>query len=489
MGVEILSGLEGVIGSGSVSTQPDILEKYGKDLSFTRGLKPAAVIQPGKRDEIQGIIQWANENSVPIVPVSSGGPHFRGDTVPQIGGGVVIDLSQINEIVRINKRNRVMIIEPGVTYEKLELELKKEGLRIIKPLKPKKNKSVIGSILEREPGIAPRYQWDVSDPLCCMEVVFGTGDIFRTGEAAGPGGMEAQWKIKGAQKFPNGPHQLDYHRLVQGSQGSLGITTWASVKCELLPKVSELYFLPVDDINQLLDYTSEAMGRYLGEEYFILNSMSAACLIGNSKEEIQSLKESLPNFIAIHIINGMERSPQEKVEYQIKDMHDIAQKSGLTPVKRVNGCGSAKMKRVLDTPSDDLYWKQTFKGACQDIFFISKIKNASKFINIFLEEAKKVDFPTNEIGIYIQPMVQGTSCHIEFELPYDPSDSVEENKLKELMNNAVPKLVQEGAFFSRPYPEWAREVYRSRGDIVNPLKKIKSVFDPKNIMNPGKLCF
>jgi FAD/FMN-containing dehydrogenase len=489
MGGKIFSGIESLSGSNNISSESTMLELYAKDLSFTSGRKPAAVVWPAKKEAIQGIVKWANEKKIPLVPVSSGGPHFRGDTVPQIGGGLIVDLSKLDNIIRINKRNRVMIIEPGVTYEKIQPELKKHGLRLITPLKPKKNKSVLGSVLEREPGIAPRYQWDVSDPLCCMEVVFGTGDSFRTGEAAGPGGMEAQWKINGAQKFPNGPHQLDYHRLIQGSQGSLGIATWASVKCELLPTISVLHFIPVDDIRQLANYTADVMGRYLGEEYFILNAISAATLIGNTKEEIQSLRQSLPKFTAIHIINGMERHPEERVEYQIKDMHDIAQKFGLNPVKRVNGCGSGKMMKILNTPSGDVYWKHVYKGGCQDIFFISKLDHAAKYIDIMNTEAKNVGYPTNDIGIYIQPMVQGTSCHVEFQLPYDPSDKAEAEKVKGLMDITVKELVKAGAFFSRPYPGWAYEVYRNRGDIVGPLKKVKTVFDPNNIMNPGKLCF
>jgi FAD/FMN-containing dehydrogenase len=46
-----------------------------------------------------------------------------------------------------------------------------------------------------------------------------------------------------------------------------------------------------------------------------------------------------------------------------------------------------------------------------------------------------------------------------------------------------------GAFFSRPYGENARMVFNRDGANVEVLKKVKAVFDPNNIMNPGKLCF
>ena len=51
-------------------------------------------------------------------------------------------------------------------------------------------------MLEREPVTMPKYQWDISDPLACTQVFFGTGDEFRTGQAAGPGTIKEQWKAE-----------------------------------------------------------------------------------------------------------------------------------------------------------------------------------------------------------------------------------------------------------------------------------------------------
>ncbi len=68
----------------------------------------------------------------------------------------------------------------------------------------------------------PKYHWDTTDPMLCTEIVFGTGDIFRTGSAAGPGSLKEQWAHGGAQKNPMGPAQTDFARIVQGSQGPWG---------------------------------------------------------------------------------------------------------------------------------------------------------------------------------------------------------------------------------------------------------------------------
>ena len=78
----------------------------------------------------------------------------------------------MKKIVFVDRPRRVAMVEPGVTFGELIPAARKEGLRLNMPLLPRKSKSVIGSILEREPVIMPKYQWDVSDPLACTRVIF-----------------------------------------------------------------------------------------------------------------------------------------------------------------------------------------------------------------------------------------------------------------------------------------------------------------------------
>ena len=66
-------------------------------------VKPACVVKPRNTDDVKQLVNLANETLTPLVSVSSGPPHFRGDTVPGTGGAVIVDLSGMKKIVRVNR--------------------------------------------------------------------------------------------------------------------------------------------------------------------------------------------------------------------------------------------------------------------------------------------------------------------------------------------------------------------------------------------------
>lgn len=479
-----------IVGADNVNDGAATLEIYSRDMSFVNSVRPACVVKPKNSDEIQKIVNLANETITPLVPVSSGFPHFRGDTVPGTGGAVVVDLSGMKKIVLVDRPRRVAMVEPGVTFGDLIPEVEKEGLKLNMPLLPRTSKSVIGSMLEREPVIMPKYQWDLSDPLACAGVFFGTGDEFRTGQAAGPGTVAEQWEVGGVQKAPYGPGTASYHRLIQGAQGTMGIVTWVSMRCEILPSLEEPFVVGSSNLQALIELASWLIRLRNVNECFILNNSNLATIFAKKwPDDYQNLKSTLPAWTLFYTVAGYEYFPEERVSSHIKEITDITQRLYVETVKAVGGVSANEILKTVQKPSEEPYWKLRPKGACEDIFFLTindKLEGQIEAMNALADDA---GYPTSDMGVYIQPIVQGTSIHCEFNLFYDSENSRESNRVRELASSAVKNLMAMGAFFSRPYGENAEMILNRDAANLSVLNKFKKIFDPNNVMNPGKVCF
>ena len=169
--------LAAIVGFEQVQDESALLDDYMLDHSDARACRPVAIVRPGSAQEVQQIVAWANETATPLVPVSSGGPHFHGDTVPSVPGAVMLDLRRMDRILRIDRRNRMTVIEPGVTYPQLQAALAEQGMRVTPPLLPRANKSVVASLLERQPTLIPRYNYALPEPLRDCGVVWGSGEV------------------------------------------------------------------------------------------------------------------------------------------------------------------------------------------------------------------------------------------------------------------------------------------------------------------------
>lgn len=484
-----LKTLHEIVGHENVLDNEKVLEEYSGDVSFSPRVRPRYLVKLQKADQVIELVKWANETATPLVPISSGLPHSRGDTVPSASGAIIVDLSGLKKITRIDTTNRIAMIEAGVTFGELIPQLEKAGLRLNMPLLPRANKSVVGSMLSREPVIMPLYQWDMQDPLTCVEVVFGSGDIFRTGSAAGPGTLEDQWNARQAQVNPMGPGQTSFGNVIQGSQGTLGIVNWATVRCELLPRLQKPFLVGSDKYEALAELVYRMMWWKAGDECLILNNNDLAAILAKNPEDSPKIKKALPPWILFFCLAGFEYYPEEKIAYQEKALLEEAKKVGLTLSSSIAGVLSEGLLSLVKKSAAEPYWKLRPKGGCQDIFFLTTLDKVPQFVKIMEEKAGQYGYPAADIGSYVQPLVQGTSCHCEFDLFYDPRNTAEANKIKELYTLAGKALMDAGAFFSRPYGALVDEIYHRDAETTAALRKVKKIFDPNNVMNPGKLCF
>jgi FAD/FMN-containing dehydrogenase len=395
----------------------------------------------------------------------------------------------MKRILKIDRRNRLALIEPGVTYSQLLPELEKEGLRIVMSLLPRANKSVIASLLEREPVMSPKYQWNLLEPLRSLEIVWGNGDKLYSGSGTFRGEKEEDWQQGLVPLAGPGPGQLDFYKFVSAAQGSMGIVTWASVKCEVFAEFRKLFFIPAKRLDDLVDFTYRLLKFRFGDELFIINNTGLAYVLAHEPDEVEALRETLPAWTVIVGITGGQILPRERVEAQENDIRDIAQQFGLKLTPAIPGCRGGELLELILKPSTEPYWKLRYMGGSQGLFFLTTLDKTPGYVATMVSAANEHRYPAPDIGVYLQPVQQGVGCHCEFMLPFNREEQAELLKTQALFRDASFRLLRQGAFFSRPYGIWADMVYNADARTTMVTQKIKEIFDPHNVMNPGKLCF
>jgi len=484
--MDIKEKLVKIVGAKYVLDKPGALEAYAQDYSLTAPMMPSYAVQPQSSQEISQIIKLADEQRLPVVP-SSSGVHFYGASIPG-QGGIALDLSRMNRILEVNELDRIVRLEPGVTWEQAQAEVHKREGTIISPLFVHPRRSVVTDYLEREVPTSPVYEY--AEPLMSMEVVWPNGDIFRTGSASAPGYPDSP--SKGAN--PQGPG-LDFFRLLQGAQGTMGIVTWAAVKYEYLPSLNKVYFMPFKKLEDAIEPIYKIQRMVIGNESFLMNSFDLATALAEKwPQDFDKLRETLPPWTLVLVLSSSRGRPEEKIQYQDEALKDLNSKfmkvEMLTSLPGVPGL-EKRLPGMLRNPwpTKEAYWRLRYKGGWQNCFFITMPEKVPGFHTTFSQVAAKHGYPAAEIGCYVQPIERARACRCEFSCYYDPADPAERKKVAELYAEAARSLLNQGAYFTQPYGVLADMVYSRATGYVAALKKVKNIFDPHNIMNPGKLCF
>lgn len=483
------SKLEDICGRSGVIDDTEMLTSCMKTHSFDLAFKPRFIVKPKNAGQVEALVKWANETTTPLVPVSSTGVKLRGDSVPSQPESVVVDLSEMNKILNVNRQQRMAVIEPGVTYDALNAELAKHNMVIAGSLKPKSGQSVLTDVLEAVPRLNPMIQWSFFDPLRCVEVTWGDGTRMYTGEAAGgPMDLKTQWEKQMWQVQYMGPWMLDYYRLLTQAQGSMGIVTWASLKTAVKPLIHQLYLAEAPDIGRLTDFVRKAMWTRFPDELFVLNGSHLANITGRTRDEIVKLKESLPPWIVAVGVAGGELVPELRFKARSEDLIDIAQSFGLDLREGVAGLSGNSLYKEVTATCTGVYWKDIYAGSHQNVFFLTQLDKTSCFLQAVREIAVRHNYPAADIGVYIQPKHLGSSYHMEFTFPYDPDSARQTDRVKKMVKEVSDTVSGLGGYFSRPYGQWAKIQLNKDARTLAALKKLQKIFDPNNIMNPGKLA-
>ncbi|MGA1844301.1 MAG: FAD-binding oxidoreductase [bacterium] len=200
-----IEGLRGLVTESSLLASPESLLVYRTDASNIPG-SPDLVVVPANRDEVVETMRWAHRERVPVVPRGAG-TGVTGGAVP-IQGGVVIALSRMHRILDIDRANMLAEVEPGVITGDLRDAVDREGL--LYPPDPASLKScTIGGNIAENAGGPKAVKYGVTRDYCLgLEAVLPGGDILTTGART----------LKSVVGY-------DLTRLLVGSEGTLGVIT------------------------------------------------------------------------------------------------------------------------------------------------------------------------------------------------------------------------------------------------------------------------
>lgn len=428
------------------------------------------VLFPQNTEEVREIIKNARAAGKGLAPLSSEGPHFHGASENEAAETVCF--SGMKRIMKIDRRSRYARVEPGVTFGELIPLLREQGMRLNLPFLPRAGKSVAASALEREAVLIPKYQYDYPDPLLTVETVFGTGDVFRTGSAAGPGSYEEN---RADKVLPWGPGTIDYLRFLSAAQGTIGFVTWATLKTEILPSASRLFFIEARSAGALTALANTLCRKRIPDECVILDRANFAAAFAFDNDEEAALSKVSP-WVMLCRVCGYDRYPEERLAIYEGYLKDACAEAGLTADPEpalLPGLAERVEGMLTDCDRRETCWKLR-SGEQRELLFCAPPSRTARLI-------ERIEARMPEAGITVQPQVQGRAFRVEVNLR---TGVKKDERLFALASELLPL----GAYYDRPYGRLTELVYGDERS-VDAMRRIKKIFDPDGILNPGRLCF
>lgn len=227
--------LEKIVGHKSVTFESEKMVDYSHDeFSLSEiAQMPEVVIKPRNTEEVSEILRLANQEMIPVTP-RGGATGLCGGCVPSYGG-IVLSLENMDQIVEIDLDNQMAVVEAGVTLMDFYQAVEEAGLFF--PPHPGDESAMIGGVIATNAGGARAVKYGViRNYVRGLEVVLPTGKIVNLGG-----------------KFIKSSTGYNLLNLIIGSEGTLGIITQATIQLMPSPQMTRSLIIPYDDLDDAIE--------------------------------------------------------------------------------------------------------------------------------------------------------------------------------------------------------------------------------------------
>ncbi len=435
-------------------TSDGALAHYAQSEGHHRYAPPSVVIQPTDIDDVQRAVSAAIASGLPVIGYGAG-TSLEGNAAA-IDGGLCIDFSRMDRILEVNAEDLLCVIEPGVTREQLNTELRTSGLFF--PVDPGANASLGGMISTRASGTTTVRYGSMRDNVLALKVVTADGSLIKTGTRA--------------RKSASG---YDLTHLFTGSEGTLGLIVEATLRLHGQP-------------DKILAATWD----------FETVQGAVDTVITTIQSAVPMARMELLDRAAIRACNafsglGLPEKPMLFLEFHGSEASVADQLALVRMIGEGNGGGTLNF--AIDTEDRNALWKARHQalpsaralipGAVvwtTDICVpISKLCEAITLVQGAVDKARLTAPILGHVG--------DGNFHTLFVLP--PEDEAAWAAAKVINEMMIDFALSVGGTCTGEHGIGLGKRHAMRrehgSEAVAVMKRVKDALDPKGLLNPGKL--
>ncbi|MCE5284490.1 MAG: FAD-binding oxidoreductase [Pelosinus sp.] len=448
-----------LLGADRVLVGENINEDYSHDELGGISKMPEVVAQVLSTEEVAKIMTYAYENTIAVVARGSG-TGLVGSSVP-IFGGIMIDLTQMNNILEIDEENLTLTVEPGVLL--MEIGKFVEDHDLFYPPDPgEKSATIAGNISTNAGGMRAVKYGVTRDYVRALTVVLPTGKVIEVGGKV----------VKNSSGY-------SIKDLICGSEGTLGIITKAVLKLLPLPKKTISLLIPFANLETAITTVPKIIKSKAIPT--AIEFMQRECIL--AAEEFLG-KKFPDNSADAYLLLTFDGNSKEDIEKDYDRVAKICLDEGAIDVY------------ITDTDErKEAVWSA--RGA-----FLEAIKATTTEMdecdvvvprNRVAEFVKYTDELQEQFNIRIRSFGHAGDGNLHvYVLRDDLPKEQWQKKLHDVFECMYKKSVElEGLVSGEHGIGYAKRPYlfnQLGNDSIDLMKNIKLAFDPKNILNPGKVC-